>query len=305
MWKYISHHEFTLGILILIFCTIWLVVFLGDYDALSTMPIGFSWLGLIFIFDFFDRKYFYRSVIPDGKNRKRKFWIITVVSILFCVLLEITGVFVGRLWYYPFMSMKSYLLFAPFAFGVYTLLLFILYEFLRDFIASFKKIDSIGRISKSLYSNIMHIELILGIFGYFKAVDYILNFLNNPGLSPFIISQRGEVPFPALFISGIVGVSTFFIFEFICFKQNKQTLTHDILGGNFWPIVIILLANTIAIITIEFANGPLQIWVFSNWPLDHIRILNIPVMAIFAWPFQFPVFLSMLRALFPSKEVVW
>ncbi|OGI68002.1 hypothetical protein A3A05_00515 [Candidatus Nomurabacteria bacterium RIFCSPLOWO2_01_FULL_41_12] len=305
MWKFITHHEFSLGIFILFFSALWMTIFLGSYNWFVVLPLGISWAGLICLFDFFERKYFSHSVIPDTIWRGRKLFIISVVSLLFCVLLDGFGVFVARLWYYPFWSLKIYLAIAPFAFGAYTLLLFILYEFAKDLVTNHRKINLGHYVKKQFYEMIMNSELVLGIIGYLLSINYALRFLANPSLSSFIINQKGEVPFSGFYIIILVFIATFFIFEYICFKQNKQTLTHDILSGNFWPIIFITIANIIAIVSIEFLNGPFQVWVFANWPYDNIRILNVPVVAMFLWPLQFPVFLSMLRALFPSKEVVW
>ena len=305
MLKFIKHHEFYLSIFILFFSAVWMIVFLGSYNWFIVLPLGISWVGLICLFDFFERKYFAHSIIPDTIPRKRKVLIITTVSLLFCVLLDGFGVFVARLWYYPFFPLKVYLLIAPFAFGAYTLLLFILYEFIRDLVTHHRKINFAQSLGGRFYTTIMSSELTLGIIGYFLTIIYALKFLTDSHLSPFIITQKGEVPFSGFYILTLVLISTFFIFEFICFKQNKQTLTHDILSGNFWPIIFILIANTLAIVIIEFANTPFQVWSFANWPYDHIRLLNVPVAALLLWPLQFYAFLSMLRALFPSKEVVW
>lgn len=305
MWKFIRHHEFYLGIFILFFSTVWMVVFIESYNWFLVLPLGISWAGLIFLFDFFERKYFLHSVIPDTAGRKRKLFTITVVALLFCVLMEGFGVFVARLWYYPFWSLGVYLMLAPFAFAAYTLLLYILYEFARDFVLRFKKINFNYPVNKKLYKIIMWGELVTGIIGYLLAIRYALEFLANPLISPFITNQKGVVPFSGFYIGTIVFISTFFIFEFIGSRQNKRTLTHDILSGNFWPVLFIIIANAIAVITIEFLNGPFQVWIFANWPYDDIRVFNVPIVALLVWPLQFPVFLSMLRALFPSKEVIW
>jgi len=305
MWHYVRHHEFSLGIFILFFSIIWMTVFTESYNWYLVLPLGISWAGLICLFDFFERKYFLHSVIPNSAGRQRKLFIIGVVALLFCTLLEGFWVFVGRLWYYPFWSLKIYLVLAPFAFAAYTLFLYILYEFARDLVMRYKKINFYYSVNKKFYETIMCGELALGIIGYLLSFKYALEFLTNPLLSPFVINQRGIVPFSAFYIGLIVFISTFFIFEYICSRQNKRTLTHDILSGNFWPILFIIIANVIAVISIEFLNGPFQVWIFANWPYDNIRLFNVPVTALLAWPLQFPVFLSMLRALFPSREVIW
>lgn len=291
MWKFVRHHEFYLGSLIFLFSVIWMTFFIGSYNWFIVLPLGISWIGLICIFDFFERKYFRHTIIPDTHIRKRKLFIITIVSLLFCVLLDGFGVFINQLWYYPFWSLKVYLFLAPFAYVAYSILLYILYEFARDFIVRFEKINFTTKPRKILYETIINMELILGVVGYFLI---ILN-----------LNQKENISLNGFYMLASVFICTFFIFEFIGFKQNKQTLTYDITRGNWWPILFITLANITAIILIEFVNAPFQVWHFANWPYDDIRFFNVPIMAILIWPLQFPVFLSMLRALFPSKEVVW
>lgn len=98
----------------------------------------------------------------------------------------------------------------------------------------------------------------------------------------------------------------FFIFEFISYKEGKKTLTQDLMQGNIYPIIGIILAGWIAIIGIEFVNAPFQIWIFANWPLNEVRIFNIPVVALLVWPFQFPAFLAMLRSAMGKREAsIW
>lgn len=291
MWKFIRHHEFYLGIFILLFCFVWMIFFIGSYNWFIVLPLAISWVGLILILDFFERKYFQHTIIPDTHTRKRKLFIIAVVSLLFCVLLELFGVFINQLWYYPFWSLKLYLFLAPFGFVAYSLLLYILYEFARDAVMRFEKINFTVKPKKIFYETIINVELILGVVGYFLII--------------FNLSQKEAVPLDGFYMLASVLICTFFVFEFIGFKQNKQTLTYDIIGGNWWPILFIILANITAIILIEFANAPFQVWHFANWPYDNIRLLNVPIAALLIWPLQFPVFLSMLRTLFPSREVVW
>lgn len=291
MWKFVKHHEFYLGILILFFSVGWMIAFLGNYNYwFMVLPLGISWIGLIFLFDFFERKYFAHTLVPDTNKRKRKLFIIGVVSLLFCVLLDGFGVLIARLWHYPFWSLRIYLMLAPFAYVAYSILLYLLYEFARDFIMRFEKINFTRKPKKILYEIIMNIELVFGVVGYFANI--------------FLVTQK-NLPMSGFYILFIFFASTFCLFEYIGYKQNKQTLTHDILSGNLWPILFIIIANIIAIILIEFVNAPFQVWHFVNWPFDNIRLLSVPVVAFLLWPLQFPVFLSMLRAMFPSREVIW
>lgn len=292
-------HELLVGILIFVISIILLTFFMGRYNWITVLPIGLSWIGLVFIIDYLDRKYIRQSFLTN----KKRFTKIAFISILFCMILDSFGVFFTRLWYYPYFPLPVYLLLAPLAYIVYTFFLFALYELIKKLVD--KKSEGNTLRSVKGYGIIMDTEFALGVVGYLLSIYYLLELIPYFRINIVDIDQPANIPiawwFPFAFL-----LSTFFIFEFISFKEGKNTLTLDLLTGKFRPLVAILLVNWIAIIAIELVNSPFQVWVFSNWPLNSIRIFNVPVIALFWWPFQFPAFLAMFRAALSKKEAdIW
>jgi hypothetical protein len=253
------------------------------------LPLGISWVGFVFLFDYLERRYFSHTIIPDNQAHKHKFLMLIATSLLFGVILDGIGSFILKLWYYPVFSVIVYIIIAPFAFVAYMLLLFLLYEFIRDSILKFIKLN-LGKLRGDIYRMVMKVEILLGVIGYI-FITYLLS------------TERA--PSNGFYILLLIFVCTFLIFEFIGFKQNKRTLTYDLLSGNLLPIIFILIANILAITFIEIANAPFQVWHFANWPFDDVRLFNLPISALLLWPLQFPMFLSMLRSIFPSREIVW
>jgi hypothetical protein len=101
-------------------------------------------------------------------------------------------------------------------------------------------------------------------------------------------------------------ISIFFLLETACFLLKKNTLTQDIIRGNFVPLISIFAASFLCIVFIELFNMPFQIWVFHNWPLNHIRLFAIPVVAYIVWPTQYLLLLPIIRLLDgKNAEQVW
>ncbi len=98
----------------------------------------------------------------------------------------------------------------------------------------------------------------------------------------------------------------FFLFEFLCYKQKKETLTRDIIRHNFIPLIAIILSSLSVIILIEWFNTPFQVWVFDNWGNNQFNFLSIPIVAYLIWPIQYLVLLPLIRFLDNSnRENIW
>ncbi len=301
--RFTKIHELLVGVVIFLSSIIMLWFLFGRYDW-KTIPIGISsWVAIILIVDFFDRKVLKKSFLPTEHTKKR-FIKISLISISFCLILDLFGVFFARLWYYPHLPLYVYLLFAPIAFIVYIFLLFILYESIEKLLKNSLKLSFDVKNSKT-YRIFMNIEFVLGIAGYLATFKYLSVLIPQFNIPIIDIQRSTSIQivwwYPFAFL-----LSTFFIFEFISYRENKKTLTWDLMQRNIYPIIGILFASLIAIIFIEFINSPFQIWIFANWPLNEYRIFNIPMLALAVWPLQFLAFLSMLRFALAKREAsIW
>jgi|SRR3989338_1774117 len=303
MLKIFLREELLLGSLLVFASIVWLAIFLGNYNFLTVFPIGFSWVGLALIVDYLERKRTSHGIIPSRSSWSTGVFRVASVAIIWSVILDGFGVFITRLWYYPYFPIKIYLIYAPLAYFAYTLLLFGLYEFVRD--SQKTPLKTLKKIRETIYQKVMKWEVIIGIVGTFFSVAYSYYFLAKNNFDLNNITEPTRVTGQGWIIFLISLVSIFLVFEYICYRQNKKTLTFDIMRGDFYPLLSIIVASLIAIITIEIINIPFQVWTFDNWPLSNLRILNLPIVPLLIWPIQFFVFLSMLRSVFPSKEVIW
>lgn len=296
-----------IGVLLFFFSITLLFLVSDKLNLLTVQLIGLNWLGVTLVVDFAYRRIHGQSYFPLNKERLKELGRISLLAILFCLLLEFFGVYTTRLWYYPYFPLLYYVLMAPLAFSVYTLILFALYEIIKTYLEKTYGLrrTSLGSLLKKVYPGLMQVEFIVGSAGTIFSTIYSLSFASKFTATvldltkPFGAEVAWWLPFLAL-------ISIFFIFEYLSFKQNKETLTLDVIRGDFIPFLAIVGATILAIMLIEFVNSPFQIWVFSNWGLSNLRVMNIPILAYCAWPVQFLTFLSMFRFFLTKREVkIW
>lgn len=279
-----------------------LLFFYGRNNLLASASMGLSWLGLLFLFDYVLTTRFHVHFLPSKRSELRGFLTVGLLSIIFCFVLEIAGMYTTRLWRFPYIPFYIYILISPFFYILYTLVLFQLYELIKHFLKHHEKPI---KISRPLYERIMKIELVTG-----------LTFLLIWSFYSVINVQRFSIPFWDIrFDSGISVpwwfgflsmLSLFFIFEWSGHRRGKDTLTSDLLKGNASPIVAIILANTVAILLMEMVNAPFQLWVYSNWFWQDYKLFTLPVAVIILWPTQFLAFLAMFNAFLDKRRTdIW
>jgi len=303
----IYSHEIIIGLLLFIISILMVLSFVKNFTILSIIFMVAVWLAIGLITDGLMHKIHKVAYFPINKHRIFFLGKIFIISFFFCSIIDFIGVFYLRLWYYPYLNIFSYLLIAPIAFAVYTFILFSFYENLK------KKFDFMAKRGPLTKKQIYIYPFIINIQFFFGLVLLILSFLpaqqlfEANGLSNHLMQiSTTLVTKGNWWISITVPLGVYSIFEYLTFKQGKETLTKDFLRRDYVPILAISIANIFAIILIEFTNGPFQLWIFDNWFMNEVRILNVPIMALLVWPLQFPVFLSMFRYFFAQKEIdIW
>jgi hypothetical protein len=298
--RFFYNTEFVVGLLILI------ITFLLLYLDHPVYSLAVSWFGYALIIDFLNKKINQHSYFPINQSRFNDLKNIFICALIFCFIIEFFGVYTLRAWYYPHMSALKYFILAPGAFFIYSFVLLSLYDIIKSKLSFFAPRGRTEDWKKAFYKKLIKIELILGFIGLATAFFYSLIMVSKFNIAFFDFTKSTNIPF-SWWQMFLVGFSFFFIFEYIAFKQHKETLTKDIvISGNYIPLIAILIANFIAVVIFEFPNGPLQIWRFDNWFLNDLRFLNIPLFAFIAWPFQFLIFLPLLRIAFRSKDIdIW
>jgi len=272
----------------------------------TTLPFVLSWVGIIYVIDWADHYYLGKSFSEDlAPHVRHRLLRIAAVAIPFGFIIEGYGVYFLRLWYYPYWSFTIYSIAAPFAFIGYTYILFGLYDFVKNLIHQPHKVGRWHNWQEWLYGKLMWLEVAVGGYLFIVATAYEIGQAKSLPIGFFDISKNSGIPV-VWWLPFAISFAIIFIFDFVCFRQHKETLTKDVIRGYFSPILVILIANIIAVIAIEFFNGPFRIWRFANWPFENIQILNVPLIAIIVWPLQFFGLLTMLRAAFTQKQIkIW
>jgi hypothetical protein len=305
--RFVYLHEAMVGVLMFLLSLVLLFVFKynGGFSFWKSLVIGVNWVAVALILDFVHHKLYKKSYFPITRTRFKEFLRITVISVIFCVVLDLFGAFFTRLWYYPFFNFVQYALLAPIGFGIYTFSLFALYEIIK------KKIDHNapkGRLSNNqerLYKILMKAYFFISIIGFFLLGIWVTKAMNGVSISMFEINSSYNITQP-WWIMIVVLFLLFLVFEAYCFALGKETLTRDIIRGNVIPIISIILANILGIVIFELINAPFQIWIFDNWFLNDMKLFTLPLFAILSWPFQFLAFLAMYRAVLPTnQENIW
>lgn len=303
--KSVYNHEFYLGSFMFIASILLLILKIKEINALLTLSLGVNWISLLLLVDWLNRRINKISFYPITQNRKNTFKKIIFGSLIFCIILDLYGVFFSRLWFYPFWDFKTYILLAPLAFIVYTLILFNLYILIKNNLDKWARRGRPSQFQNDIYNTIVRIDLVVGIMMILISIIYSFKHINKFSIDFFEVNKSTNLEVPFWFIVfPLIGF--FFIFEYLCFKQGKETLTRDILRLNLIPSLSILIATALALLFIEITNSPFQVWVFDNWSFNDVALGNIPLMAFLAWPFQFLTFLSILRYLIEEKKIdIW
>lgn len=299
-------HQLAVAIFLFVTSFILLVILYPEFSLLRSIPIGVNWIAVVMLFDYLNRKFNNYTISPTTAKRKSTLLKLAVVAALFNLAFDVLGSWTTRLWYYPQYDYRYYILvFAPIGYAVYGLGLYSIFVF-------FKKLfdDEVrgGRLSDRrtrMYEKVMAAEIALGLLGIWYSLYYLLDHISNFKVPVFNIQLDSNLPVEWWF-TFMSGFSLLFIFEYISFKQGKETLTRDLIRGNFVPLVALLCCSAVGMIFIEAVNYPFQIWTFANWPLQEVAIVGVPIVAVIVWPLQFLVLMSMMRCFFDARKLdIW
>lgn len=148
-------------------------------------------------------------------------------------------------------------------------------------------------------------ELILGIIGIAASYVYYGSLVRTYGVTWYEVFARVDMPIN-IWMVFFSWLSVFFVLEYACYTLKRETLTRDLIRGNFLPLISIIGASAICIVFVELFNTPFHIWVFHNWPYQSTQFMSIPIVAYLVWPSQYLLLLPIIR-LFDGKneENVW
>lgn len=303
---FIYKHELKIGILGFIFSFLYYLYFPGTLNFLRTIPLITSWISVFFIGDAINKNLGETSIFPHRKDQFKKLERLGLAALIMNMISDMTGAWLLKLWYYPAMPNPIlYLILAPIGYIIFGLILYVFYKLFKNHYDRNVLRGRLKKKKKNTYIATMYLELITGLIGMCMSSYYIYIFSIENNIIWYKVNQfvKAEVN---LVMPIILWISIFFLLEFICFKLNRETLTRDLVRGNFLPLISIFMASVICIILVELFNAPFQIWSFTNWPYTHINLFNIPGIAYLLWPLQYLLLLPIIRILDgKNEENIW
>ncbi|MCC6710761.1 MAG: hypothetical protein IT416_00170 [Candidatus Pacebacteria bacterium] len=300
-------YEFLLGF-VGFFSTLWFyLAFPGPINFWKGIPGFINWFSVFLIGDWLSRKLGEGSILPRKKTQTNNFKEIVIASLLMNFISDLTGSWLLKLWYYPLFDRPWVYLFllAPIGYILFGLILFVFYRFFKHHWDKKVKPGRMSKNQKITYLLAIHVQLLVGFWGIYQSFIYYFNFVLVNNISWYKFDQHISASVNISYFA-LLWFSLFWIFEYLAFTLKKETLTRDLIRKNFIPLAAILAASLACIILVEFANSPFQVWIFTNWPYQHIGLLKIPVAAYLLWPTQYLLLLSIVRLIDKNNsENVW
>jgi hypothetical protein len=298
---------------VLIFCITGLILWAlrsRTQDNIFTLFLLFlNWFGVLLLLEYVYNRQTHCSIIfPHTRSTKLRLVLILVVAYTLSLGVDIFGFYLVRLWYFPKFDMDilTYFVIGPVLYIQYGVILFLIYEIIKNALHWKNKSGKFNKRDQTIYKLLVYSQLSLGVVLLVISVIYLYILFKQAQFSTLNwINQSGNIeiswwlPFAAAF-------GAYAIFDYLSFIFGKSTLLKDIYTRRLQPLAVIVLAALGGIIFTELLNVPLQIWTFSNWPLGHLRLLNIPLLAWLSWPVQFIALLTMLRLALKEKDIdIW
>ncbi len=295
--KFIVKHELFLSVFLFGLSIVFMLINKENLNWITSLPLVLTWFAALLFGDYLNRKTNQGGVLTFAKSSRVRLWHIVLASLFMNIISDFTGSWISRLWYYPNLNMYLYFtVLAPIGYILFGLILYIFYRLFKnnlDFLVKRGRTSNRGR---NLFRNLMRFYPILGALGLFFSFYYFFDLASSFDFHFLNLNQTSGITVDIIYFV-INWLGLFFLFEYICYLQGKINLTWDILRGNWIPILSILIASVCIIILIEYSNSPFQVWVFDNWPLNHVRLFEIPLYAYLAWPMQYLLLLPILRIL--------
>ncbi len=263
-----------------------------------------NWLGLILICEHITYRLKRKSLLKTVRLSRSNTINFIVASVLGGALIEGIGQWLAKLWYWPYFSLPDYLaIFIP-GFALYMLMVGECYLAMK---AIFDTIITPRKISIKYYPFERKLYRVLAAMGTVAIIlGLVLLFHDYPGRYVFNINSPNALHVTFLGVI-MIAFGVWWCCEYIEYRHREMSFMKDIIRAYWNPLLAIVFATIIVGISSELINLRHGYWVYVNWPLQHTRFLGLPIiMLTVAWPLQFIMFLSLLRAITAKDSVdVW
>lgn len=277
--------------LVLISFLVWLVP--TEYHSLTILASFFSIFGIgcIIFFDGLDYKLSGSSLLINNKKLRfiKTFGLTAALAGFF---LDLFVHIITKNYIYPYFTTPIYLLLFIPGFMFYFLIIGESFFASKSILDRYFKRPLTKKIPQKL-TNILHtILLILGFIGIFYALFHYYNVYLEIG--KFTYSTNTPIAIEAnLYITMVLAISLWLVIETIGYFLKRKMLLPLLFRGYSRPIFAMFLACIILAIPMEVWNIPLNLWIYTNVPFDHIQIFKVPIFVFLSWPFHYLPFLSL------------
>lgn len=279
-----------------------LIVSLAPYvsglktGAVVTIAYGFYVSGIIYLCDYITEKIGGWSFIKRMMISNRRTIIYILVAAIGGAFLDGIMNFLGGYWYYPYWSKTFYLvIFSP-GFAFYFL------SVLMSYIATKNVLDAIRKGTKKVtkgYKFEPTLYTILGVIGVVILLYVFYEILRTTNLFRDIdfVVQYTHKQYLTVHHMFITFFGIWFIAEYIAWRRHRTSILKNMLHGYYNPLYAILISALLLAIYMELQNDPLQLWIYTNVPLENIEVLGLPLLMYIGWPFHYLGFFSLYHAL--------
>ena len=256
-------------------------------DALNLSFLHLIFLLInIFLFDFLTYKLEGYSLLSFLSSHKKLLPKVFLVLISFVAVLEFYAHWLGKTWNFPYLDIKSYFLFEIPLLVIYAFYLLETYTGVRSIL---KKLKIIKNQTNSSFLKINFIFLRnISIVVIFTGTLFLL--ISSKANSSNEFFSVNYAPPIADYIFNILALIAFSW----CMVPAQHLKRSDLL--------IISITGIISAFIYESFNLPAGFWRYTNIPLSHIAIFNIPLIIYLFWPIQYFILIPFYRLFVNNKE---
>ncbi|MBI2356769.1 hypothetical protein HYV12_01835 [Candidatus Dojkabacteria bacterium] len=235
-----------------------------------------------------------KSFLKSLLSTPRNILLFALASNIGGLLLDSLANYFGGMWYYPHWSSGLYLALFSVGFTVYFSSILFSYLAIKSCLDRWSEGRELVTKSYSFEKSLYRILFLLGI----SAIAYVVYriFYTTSFFRDFVFEiSKYKAPYLNIYDMFVAFFGVWFLFEYLSFKKGQNNFIKDLLHGYMNPLYAIIFAATILALYMEIQNLPIGLWIYSNMPLDSLKIVNLPILLFVGWPLHYIAFLAIYR----------
>ena len=274
-----------------------LVPFVADDRLWMKLPYFLLSVAVILFGEYTTKRYAGFSTVRKILSNKFHLFSYIFASTIAAFVLDGSLGWVYKLWYYPGLTnIKYLLLFIP-GFAFYWLSIVESYLVVKVLIDKYRK----GTGGKShepthLFEKYFFRPLgVVGVISFSLSLVFMLRLVSGEFMWANSVPFTFQSPGSNLLEIVLLFIGVWFMFEFLCFKENKSSLLRTVLRKQYDSLYAVLISAFIFALLMELQNIPLGLWRYQNIPFDTVAFFGLPVLLFLAWPLHYVAFLSIYK----------